>query len=59
MLHLRVLREHVDLPKPRQAEFMERIVATIFAVNSTWQATVQAKRLELADSGYGASAGTA
>ena len=32
---LRVQREHLDRPKPRQVEFTSRTVARTFAVNST------------------------
>jgi hypothetical protein len=34
--NLRVLCEHLHLPKAQQVEFKARIIAMIFAVNSTW-----------------------
>ena len=37
--NVRVLCGHLDPLKPRQVEFKARIIAAIFAVNSTCQAT--------------------
>ena len=42
--NLRVLREHLDPPKPRQVEFKAIIIAMTSAVNSTCEATVQAQK---------------